>query len=226
MSMTPNMRLLMAAQARKRRDSQGRYMGEDNHYPPRYDERTPRRTERRAYSPNMGGEGYVIWDSMDTPYMPPERYGQPDHRRNVTDMRQYRTRSHMDSGEHEPRTAEKGMIGFGEGEKAEKRLTRDKAEKWVRRMRSNDRQGGMWTMADAKELAKCYELEDEQELVDFYAALNMVYSDYADVAKEFGVDDEAFYAALACAFLYDDDGKAPAEKLAAYYTYVVPHGEE
>lgn len=212
--MNPNMRLLMAAQARKRRDEKGRYMEES--YPPRYDDRSQRRTERRAmaYSPDMGGEGYFVWDSAD----------RPERSHNVTDMRQYRPRSHMDSTEHT--TAEKGMIGFGDNAKAEKKLNRDKAEKWVRRMRSADHHGGMWTLADAKELARCYELEDEQELTDFYAALNMVYSDYAEVAKEFGVDDEAFYAALACAFLYDEDGKAPSEKLAAYYTYVVPHGEE
>lgn len=214
--MNPNMRLLMAAQARKRRDEKGRYMTEEN-YQPRYDDRPQRRTERRSmsYSPDMGGEGYVVWDSAD----------RPERSHNVTDMRQYRPRSHMDSTEHTT-TSEKGMIGFGDNSKAEKKLNRDKAEKWVRRMRSADHHGGMWTLADAKELAKCYELEDEQELTDFYAALNMVYSDYAEVAKEFGVDDEAFYAALACAFLYDEDGKAPSEKLAAYYTYVVPHGEE
>lgn len=214
--MNPNMRLLMAAQARKRRDEKGRYMTEES-YQPRYDDRPQRRTERRSmsYSPDMGGEGYVVWDSAD----------RPERSHNVTDMRQYRPRSHMDGTEHTT-PPEKGMIGFGDNAKAEKKLNRDKAEKWVRRMRSADHHGGMWTLADAKELAKCYELEDEQELTDFYAALNMVYSDYAEVAKEFGVDDEAFYAALACAFLYDEDGKAPSEKLAAYYTYVVPHGEE
>lgn len=202
--MNQNMRLLMLSQARKHR------MGSHEEHAPRYIEQRPRRDEHRA---SMGGEGYFIWDGE-----------QPENRQNVTDMRQYRPRSSMGSTRHAT-GMEKGTIGFGENEKAAKGLTREKAESWVRRMRSDEHSGGMWTMADAKELAKCYELEDEQDLIDFYAALNMIYSDYSEVAKAFGVDDEAFYAALACAFLYDDDGKAPAEKLAAYYSYVVPHGE-
>lgn len=171
----------------------------------------------------MRGEGYFVWDGPD--HLPPARYGQPQSRRNVTDMRQYqRTRSMM--GEDGEKNHQQGMIGFGEQDNHGKKLTKEKAEKWVKHMRSGDHRGEMWTMEDAKELAKKYKIEDKQELLDFYAALNMMHSDYSDVAKEWGVDNEDFYAALACAFLYDDDGKPPSEKLAAYYKYVVPHDEE
>jgi hypothetical protein len=173
-------------------------------------------------SPDMRGEDYFVWDGPE--HLPPERYGQPTDRRNVTDMRQYRTRSMM--GEGSEKNHQQGMIGFGEQDGQGKKLTKEKAEKWVKHMRSGDHRGEMWTMEDAKELAKKYKIEDKQELLDFYAALNMVHSDYADVAREWGVDNEDFYAALACAFLYDDDGKPPSEKLAAYYKYVVPHDEE
>ena len=276
MAMNPGMAMMMAAQARRRRDERGRYMTGDqgnNQYTrerrnmggemrDRPDMRYDRRNEmtmgyaesygdmRRPYnrrmdddgsmemrrgergtrsemndSPDMRGEGYFVWDNANMPYMPPERYGQPHDRRNVTDMRQYRNRSMMGEG-GEKHHQQQGMIGFGEQDGHGKKLTKEKAEKWVKHMRTDGQKGEMWTMEDAKELAKPYGITEGQELIDFYAALNMVYSDYCDVAKEWGVDDEMYYAALACAFLYDEDGKAPSEKIAAYYKYVVPHEED
>lgn len=270
MAMNQGMAMMMAAQARRRRDERGRFMeggqmaygrggqgggqGGRNEMQMGYAEgaqggemrRGGRRNEmayneggemRRGGNRNeteggqmrrggrrndMGGEGYFVWDGQQ-PYMPPERYGQPE---NVTDMRQYnRTRSMMGEG-GEKQQEKQGMIGFGEHDKQGKKLTKEKAEKWVKKMRSDDRKGEMWSMEDAKELAKAYDITEGQELIDFYAALNMVYSDYSAVAKEWGVDEEEYYAALACAFLYDRDGKRPSEKLAAYYKYVVPHDEE
>ena len=261
MAMNPGMAMLMATQARRRRDERGRYMAGDqgnNQYTSERrnegGEMRERPDMRRGYadspdmrrpynrrmgdmemrsgvrgdrnemedSPDMRGEGYFVWDGPE--HLPPERYGQPADHRNVTDMRQYRTRSMM--GEGGEKSHQQGMIGFGEQDGHGKKLTKEKAEKWVKHMRSGDHRGEMWTMEDAKELAKKYKIEDKQELLDFYAALNMVHSDYADVAREWGVDNEDFYAALACAFLYDDDGKPPSEKLAAYYKYVVPYDEE
>lgn len=177
-------------------------------------------------TPDMRGEGYFVWDNANMPYMPPERYGQPHDRQNVTDMRQYsRTRSMMGEG-GEKQHHQQGAIGFGEQDGHGKKMTKEKVEKWVKHMRTDGHKGEMWTMEDAKELAKPYGITEGQELIDFYAALNMVYSDYCEVAKEWGVDDETYYAALACAFLYDEDGKAPSEKIAAYYKYVVPHEED
>lgn len=255
MAMNPGMAMMMAAQARRRRDERGRFMegGQMNVYNrgdqgnnqytrerrngmedgpdmrDRPDMRYRRMGDdegaemrRRGRRNEMKGEGYFVWDNHQ-PYMPPERYGQPE---NVTDMRQYnRTRSAM--GENgEKHQQKQGAIGFGEHDGHGKKLTKEKAEKWTKKMRSDDRKGEMWSMEDAKELAKAYDIAEGQELIDFYAALNMVYSDYSAVAKEWDVDDEEFYAALACAFLYDRDGKQPSEKLAAYYKYVVPHDEE
>lgn len=257
MAMNPGMAMMMAAQARRRRDERGRFMeggqtsynrggqGGRNEMTMGYAEgnyngemrRCGRRSEMtynegdyggqmrhvgRGTRSEMGGEGYFVWDGHQ-PYMPPERYGQPE---NVTDMRQYnRTRSMMGEGS-EKQHQQQGMIGFGEQDAHGKKLTKEKAEKWVKHMRTDGHKGGMWTMEDAKELAKPYGIEEGQALVNFYAALNMVYSDYSEVAKQWGVDDEEYYAALACAFLYDEDGKQPSEKMAAYYKYVVPHDEE
>lgn len=271
---TAAMMLVQAAEARRRRDERGRYMGggqDNNQYThehrndmegemrDRPDMRsTSRRGEmrmgyaegmanmRRPYnrrmedgdpemrrrgrvrsemndSPDMGGEGYFVWDGPD--HLPPNRYGQPDSRQNVTDMRQYRTRSMMGEG-GDKQHQQQGAIGFGEQDAHGKKLTKEKADKWVKHMRSDGHKGGMWTMEDAKELAKEYGIDDGQEMIDFYAALNMMHSDYCAIAKEYGVDREDFYAGMACAFLWDADGKGPSEKLAAYYKYVVPHEED
>ena len=53
---------------------------------------------------------------------------------------------------------------------------------------------------------------------DFYAALNMVYSDYAAVAKKMGVDRPEYYAHMAKAFLCDED--AEDGKLVKYKEYI------
>lgn len=245
------MMMVQAAEARRRRDERGRYMegGQEMHQHPgemtmAYShieddegeamrgrvrrprmayERQPEKQDRRRNE--MGGEGYYVWDNANQPYMPPERYGQPVPHQNVTDMRDYRTRSHM--GEHaEMPHHDKGMIGFGGQDAHGKKLTKEQAEKWVKHMRSDKHRGEMWTMEDAKRLAKPYGIEDGQELLDFYAALNMVYSDFSKVGEAFDVDDEEYYAALACAYLYDSDGLPPSQKIAYHYKYLVPHAEE
>lgn len=52
---------------------------------------------------------------------------------------------------------------------------------------------------------------------DFWAAMNMMYSDYSAVADKFNANKPEFFAELAKSFLFDKDGPAPEKKLAAYY---------
>lgn len=54
----------------------------------------------------------------------------------------------------------------------------------------------------------------------FFAAMNMMYSDYCAVARMFGVDRPDFYAQLAKAFLLDKDAGEPEEKIERYWRYV------
>ena len=106
----------------------------------------------------------------------------------------------------------------------EKKLTREKAEHWVRKMA---RHGEAWSFEDAKRLGtECGVPDDMQSQIDFYAALNMMKSDYHTVAARYGNDDKMFYAHMALAFLHDEDGMPPSEKLAAYYKHVVPHEDD
>ena len=51
--------------------------------------------------------------------------------------------------------------------------------------------------------------------VMFYAAVNMMYSDYRKVAEKFNIGSPDFYACMAKALLDDKDAKP--NKLARYY---------
>ena len=53
---------------------------------------------------------------------------------------------------------------------------------------------------------------------EFWAAMNMMYSDYCEVAKKLNVDRPDFYAHMAKAFLKDED--AGEDKLAKYMKYI------
>lgn len=204
---------------RRRRDSRGRYMEDDG-------------GSRMAYEGNQ--DAYRPWPE---PHMPPY-LDRPESRmrdRNVVNIRDYQDKRRIGFGENrmhhgEGKGGQKMDMGGAYGMSGgHEKLTREKAEKWVRSMHGDDpkTRGEMWSYEDAKKLAEERGLPTEgQEMIDFYVVLNMVYTDYCKVAKEHGVDTEDYYADLAEAWLYDRDAKPPTEKLMAYHKYVIPHGEE
>lgn len=55
----------------------------------------------------------------------------------------------------------------------------------------------------------------------WYAAMNMIYSDYFKTAKKHGANTVEFFADMTDAFLDDKDAGDPEEKISAYYHYVV-----
>lgn len=230
---------MYGAEMRQRRDSRGRYMEDDE-------------GARMAYDGNQGRMGYDGRESsyrpLPEPHIPPylDRPGMNDIRRsdegrmrdkNIVNIHDYQdkrrigfgdNRMHHDDGRKGGQKIEAGGTFWMAPHGGEK-LTREKAEKWVRSMHGDDpkARGEMWTYEDAKKLAEERGLPTEgQDMIDFYVALNMVYTDYCKVAKEHGVDTEDYYADLAVAWLYDRDAKPPTEKLMAYHKYVVPHGED
>lgn len=97
------------------------------------------------------------------------------------------------------------------------KMTRQDAEAWVHGMRNEDgSSGGKWDFEQAKKLmaqraVKC-------EPVEFYAALNMMYSDYGQLASRYGASPEDFCCELAKAFLMDKDAKP--NKLDLYRHYI------
>ena len=81
------------------------------------------------------------------------------------------------------------------------------------------RTGPHWSIDQTNKLLEKKQLDCEAH--EFWAAMNMLYSDYGDAAKKFGVDNADFFACMAEAFLDDDD--AVEDKLAVYYDCIVEH---
>lgn len=233
--MRPEMRRMVMNEMR-RRDGRGRYM--DGYMPAermtydrydayngndtaRYDMRFNRQMHRDDVgrdrpdydlTDSMRGEGYFIWDGdMD-----------PMERSNVTDMRSYRPGMTMGGGHQQ-----KQQIGFHRQEDESDHLTKEMAERWVRSMEAADKNcksGGKWTYAEAKRLAEDHGMPTEgQEMIDFYATINMMYSDYCKVARDHKVATEDYFVDLAMAFLYDPDGVEPSEKIYNHYKYLAEH---
>lgn len=93
-------------------------------------------------------------------------------------------------------------------------LTDAEADEWVCGMENADGTDGAYFSAGETDAFR-----GELPRADFWAAMNMMKSDYGVVARMFSVDVPAFYAELAKAFLNDRDA-APG-KLWRYHKYVV-----
>lgn len=96
-------------------------------------------------------------------------------------------------------------------------LTKADAVAWVGEMENADgTRGGHWTMEETEKVRTQKNIGCDP--VMFYAAMNMMYSDYCEVAKKFSAPVADFCACMAKAFL--DDKDAAPHKLARYYRYV------
>ena len=100
---------------------------------------------------------------------------------------------------------------------------RETAMQWAANMQNADgTTGPHWTMEQTTAVAESMGIQ--APVVPRWAwgvAMNMMYSDYYDVARKFGVNVPEFYAELAREFLTDKDGPGPEEKLCAYYRCIV-----
>lgn len=101
------------------------------------------------------------------------------------------------------------------------RLSTDDAIKWTQHMENADNtRGPHWTMEQTSVFADARGIDHDIPRLAWGVAMNMMYSDYYDVAMEFGVNRPEFYAALAKAFLLDKDGPGPERKLMEYYEHI------
>lgn len=99
-------------------------------------------------------------------------------------------------------------------------LDRKTADKWVADMKNSDGSTGPhWSFDQAAQLMQQRKIDCDP--VEFYAALNAVYSDFGAIAKKHGVSNVEFFADLARAWIDDED--AVPDKTAAYYEYIVKH---
>lgn len=99
-------------------------------------------------------------------------------------------------------------------------FTREDAEKWVSHMENEDgTTGAHWKMEQTDAVANITGVHAKSCI--WWAAMNMMYSDYYGVAAKYGLDRPEFYADLAKAFLMDKDAGGPEAKMAGYYHGVV-----
>lgn len=100
----------------------------------------------------------------------------------------------------------------------EEPMTKERAEAWVNEMENADgTRGPHWKYDAIMQTMKQKGISCDP--AGFYAAMNMVYSDYCVIAKKYNVNTVDFYCGLAKAFLDDEDAKE--NKLEKYYEYVV-----
>lgn len=110
------------------------------------------------------------------------------------------------------------MGSHEDGEDTE--FTREDAEKWVSHMENEDgTTGARWTMEQTDAVANITGVHAKSCV--WWAAMNMMYSDYYGVAAKYGLDRPEFYADLAKAFLMDKDAGGPEAKMAGYYHGIV-----
>lgn len=222
---------------RRRRDSRGRYMEHED-------------GNRMAYEGNQGNESaYRPWPE---PHIPPylDRPGMEDGSRmrdhNIVNIRDYQDKRRIGFGENRDEGGEdmrlygrrynpdrmsmgrsapqSHMMGYADGEDGD-HLTREEAEKWVKGMKSEDgKTGGRWPYQEIKQYAGNFGIQGEDKVIEFYAVMNALYTDYCKVAKKHGVDKVDFWADMAKAFIYDKD--ANPGKVKMYYECIAKHDDD
>lgn len=99
-------------------------------------------------------------------------------------------------------------------------FTPEKAEKWLLNMQNDDgTTGAHWTLEETNTFKPA-----EVSEYCWECAMNMMYSDYYNVAIAYNVNVPEFYADMARAFLFDKDAKSPHDKISAYYNCIVNAG--
>lgn len=99
-------------------------------------------------------------------------------------------------------------------------LTAAQAKEWISSMHNVDgTTGPHWTYEQATQLMSQRSIDCNP--IDFWAAVNMMHSDYALVARAYSTDTSSFYADMAAAFLQDKD--AATGKLVKYWESIPKH---
>lgn len=100
-------------------------------------------------------------------------------------------------------------------------LTPERAKKWTKAMKNADgTTGAHWTQEHTSQVMAQRGYHYDPAI--WHAVMCSIYSDYAEVAKKYGLSGNAeFFADMAHAWL--DDKDAVENKAAAYYCYVVMH---
>lgn len=184
------------------------------------------------YAPMRSEYPQDIWARGRRDY---ERYDERPHREEQEPMgtigfnmdsrpREYRSDYRTDASYHNMNEMEHQGgrdMQRGYANNGGQRLNREEAMAWAREMENEDgSRGPHWTMEQAKQVMAQKGVECDP--LEFWLALNMMYSDYCKVFRKYGVGDKIdFYVDMAKAFLEDKD--AYPDKLMRYYDSVVRH---
>lgn len=103
-------------------------------------------------------------------------------------------------------------------QEAKLKFDRSTAKEWVESMENEDgTEGEHWTYEQTEAVRKQHGFDCDG--VDFYAAINMMYSDYYKVAKEYNLNTTDYYAKMANAFICDKD--VSKDKVSRYFECIV-----
>lgn len=99
-------------------------------------------------------------------------------------------------------------------------LDEETAHKWMEHLQNEDgTTGPHWTMQQTTQVMKQKGIDCDP--LEFWVAMNAMYSDYFGVAKKMNVNNVDFYVYMAKAFILDKDSQP--DRLARYYYYVTKH---
>ena len=100
------------------------------------------------------------------------------------------------------------------------KLNETEAKNWTSSMENADgTHGAHWTMDKTEEVRKQFGINNDP--VQWWVTMNMMYSDYCAVAEKLGVSNLEFFACMSQAFLNDKD--AQSDKLSRYYEFIADH---
>ena len=117
--------------------------------------------------------------------------------------------------EEETETA--SYAGHTHDDHGDKPLTREQIISWVSAMENADgTHGGKWTLEQTERVRKQRSIDCDPLM--FYAAMNMMYSDYCKAVEKVNAGSADLYAYMAKAFLDDQDARP--HKLARYYCHI------
>lgn len=164
-----------------------------------------------TYGPNRGNmypggmPGYGDNDRMD-------RTGREDGSKMGYDDEPYILRQENGKPRMTPYAMHTGVVP--------KKMTDEEYKEWMQNLVNSDgTDGSKWTKQQIESEAKKIGLDYSGIGIDaLWACVNMMYSDYCEVAQKYGVNNPGFYIHLADAFLNDDDFDGTGkEKLSIYY---------
>lgn len=184
------------------------------------------RSDYNDYDMNRMGDMRGDYYDEDYGYMEDDYRGY-DERRDYADYGRgdYRSRDYRgeDYGYEDMRRGDYGRRGGRDyGEETEYgKLSHKDIKNWDKSFVNSDgSKGGKYKPEQIEQMSKSMGVRlDEMGGAEVFAlAVNMMYADYCDVAKKFGVDRPEYYIALAKAFMEDKDFKGKGEeKLWLYY---------